>query len=131
MIRMRGRAQRREQHVARNSTSFSFFLPSLLRENNNKIKEKYRNKRAKTAVLIENKYNLMRKAYRNCAIVDFSLLFFSLYVWSQILGQWCLVLVLLIYHFSLPPQKRKHSWRIDISILMVILSRSIISRYYY
>lgn len=66
---MRGRAQRREQHVARNSTS------TLLRENNNKIKEKYRNKRAKTAVLIENKYNLMRKAYRNCAIVDFSFFF--------------------------------------------------------
>lgn len=68
---MRGRAQRRQQHVARKSTS------SLLR-GNNKIEEKYRNTRAKTAVFIENKYNLMRKAYRNCAIVDFY--FFSLYM---------------------------------------------------
>lgn len=42
-----------------------------------------------------------KKAYRNCAIVDF---FFSLYVWSQILGQWYFVLVLLIccFYFSSP-----------------------------
>lgn len=53
---------------------------------------------------------MTKKAYRNCAIVDFLFLF----VWSQISGRCYFVLVkdFFFFFFFSSPQKLKFSWRI-------------------
>lgn len=63
-------------------------------------KKQQREKEERDGGVIENKYDLMTK--KHIEIVQSLISFFSLYVWSQILGQWYFVLVLLIccFYFS-------------------------------
>lgn len=101
-LKMRGRAHDERQVCD--------FLSELRAEK----KKQQREKEERDGGVIENKYDLMTK--KHIEIVQSLISFFSLYVWSQILGQWYFVLVLLIccFYFSStprpPPLKLKLSW---------------------